>query len=77
MTRYFRRRRPELDDTLRAAALGLGVGAATGVVAFYFTRLFLTREVLGSDGVGYGNPAEDSVGGEGRRSSRRGGSAGS
>ena len=56
MTRYLRRRRPDWEDTFRATALGIGIGVATGVAAFYLARLFLTREVLGDDrGVGGGS----------------------
>lgn len=49
MTRYLRRRRPDRQDTLKAVALGLGVGLAAGAATFYVGRLLLTREILGSD----------------------------
>lgn len=50
MTRYLRSRRPDRQDTLKAVALGLGVGLVAAAATFYVGRLFLTREVLGGDG---------------------------
>lgn len=47
MTHYFRRRRPGRHENLVAVALGVGVGVAAGVGAFYLSRIFLGREVLG------------------------------
>lgn len=60
MTRYHRRRRPGIRETVTAAALAAGVAAVT----FYVTRLLISREPLGSE-------PEDRAGrasGEGARS---------
>ena len=60
MRRPWLRRRPGLDETRKAAATALGLGALVGVVAFYFARLLLSRERVmpppGPDGDG-GEPA--------------------
>ena len=79
MTRYLRRRRPEPGDTLKAAALALGVGVSAAAATFYVGRLLLTREVLGhgrdggSRGKGVGTDGRDA---NPRSSVRRGGAAG-
>lgn len=46
MTRFYRRRRGDRKDSLKAAAVALGVGTGVAAVTFYFTRLFLVRELL-------------------------------
>ncbi len=47
MTRYVRRRLSR-GDGLAAAAVSLAVAAGVGVVTFYVTRIFLSREPVGS-----------------------------
>ncbi|MDX1645899.1 MAG: hypothetical protein R3304_02050 [Longimicrobiales bacterium] len=52
MTTHFRRRRPGTTEKVGAAAVGLLVGMSAGAVAFYLTRLFLSREPLSSPDAG-------------------------
>ena len=68
MTRYYRRRRPKREDTIKAAALALGVGVSAAAAVFYVGRLFLTREALDADTDGSGKQRGPSI--------RRGGSGG-
>lgn len=47
MSPYYRRRTPDQGENLRAGLVATGIAAGVGVVSFYFTRLFLTRDPLG------------------------------
>lgn len=42
------RHRPGPEENRAAAGIAFGLGAAVGVVVFYFARIFLSREPLES-----------------------------
>lgn len=44
----YRRRSPSRRDDVGAAAVSILIGAGAAAVTFYLTRLFLSREPLGS-----------------------------
>ena len=46
MTTRYRRKRLSRGDSLAAAAVSVALGAGVGAVAFYLTRLLLSREPL-------------------------------
>ena len=59
MKNVYIRRNPSRSESVSAAVLAAGLGAAVASVAFYFTRAFLARDVVAS------RPAETSSGSEG------------
>ena len=48
MSSRYIRTPPDRNDEVKAAVVSAALGAGVGLVAFYFVRLMLSREPLGS-----------------------------
>ncbi len=69
MTTHYRRRTPSRLDELGAVSVSLLVGLGGAAVAYYLTRLYLSREKLeGSQARAPGEPGEGAPIGRLRRS---------